>query len=194
MKKTMTLLLVIATLSFSNNLSAQDFYLGEIRMFAGNFAPQGWMKCEGQILSIAQNSALFSLLGTTYGGNGTTTFALPDLRGRAPIHSGQGPGLSVYSLGQQGGTESTTLTVNNLPAHNHAINGIVEDGNSPSPTGNFPAGTKLLDPEYANTGTVTQMNANMVGNTGNSNPINNMQPYPTVTYIIALQGIYPSQN
>jgi len=194
MKKTMTLLLVVATLSFSYNLSAQEPFLGEIKMFAGTFAPNGWAKCEGQILSISQNSALFSLLGTTYGGDGQTTFALPDLRGRAPIHSGQGPGLSGYSLGQQGGTESTTLTVNNLPAHNHTINGIVEDGNSASPTGNFPAGTKLLDPEYSNSGTVTPMNASMVGNTGNSNPINNMQPYLTVTYIIALEGIYPTQN
>src|SRR5690606_2295885 len=180
MKKTMTLLLVVATLSFSYNLSAQEPFLGEIKMFAGTFAPNGWAKCEGQILSISHNSALFSLLGTTYGGDGQTTFALPDLRGRAPLHSGQGPGLSDYSLGQQGGTESTTLTVNNLPAHNHTINGIVEDGNSASPTGNFPAGTKLLDPEYSNSGTVTPMNASMVGNTGNSNPINNMQPYLTV--------------
>jgi microcystin-dependent protein len=194
MKKTMTLLLVFATLSFSNNLSAQDFYIGEIRMFAGNFAPQGWMKCEGQILSGAEYSALFSLLGTTYGGNGTTNFALPDLRGRAPIHYGQGPGLSAYSIGQQGGTESTTLTVNNLPAHNHSINGIVEDGNNASPTGNFPAGTKLLDPEYSNSGTVTPMNANMAGYTGGNAPVNNMQPYLTVTYIIALEGIYPTQN
>lgn len=190
----MTLLLVVATLSFSNNLSAQEYYIGEIRMFAGNFAPTGWAKCEGQLLSIAQNTALFSILGTTYGGDGQTTFALPDLRGRAPIHYGQGPGLSNYVIGQQGGTETTTLTVNNLPAHNHSINGIVEDGNSASPTGNFPAGTKLLDPEYSNSGTVTPMNANMAGYTGGNAPVNNMQPYLTVTYIIALYGIYPSQN
>jgi microcystin-dependent protein len=194
MKKFITLLFLLLALGFSNNTLAQEPYLGEVRMFAGNFAPNGWAKCEGQLLSIAENSALFSLLGTTYGGDGQTTFALPDFRGRAPIHSGQGPGLSNYFIGQQGGTESTTLTVNNLPAHNHTINGVLEDGNSASPTGNFPAGTKLLDPEYANSGTVTPMNASMVGNTGGSMPVNNMQPYLTITYIIALQGIYPSQN
>src|SRR5436305_2548610 len=108
-----------------------DAYIGEIRMFAGNFAPRGWATCDGQILPIAQNTALFSLLGTQYGGNGQTTFALPDLRGRVPIHYGQGPGLSPYDIGEAAGTETITLTQNEIPAHSHTLNCVNAKGNKP---------------------------------------------------------------
>lgn len=194
MKKTLlfSLLLCIAV-SFSSQ--AQDPYVGEIRMFAGNFAPQGWAKCEGQLLSIAQNTALFSLLGTTYGGDGQTTFGLPDLRGRVPIGPGNGPGLQPVTLGQKSGTNTNTITVANMPQHNHTINAVAADGNQSTPQGNLPAGTKFLDPEYSDASSgYIQMNSNMVNDAGSGQPVNNMQPSQSVTFIIALYGIYPSQG
>jgi microcystin-dependent protein len=166
-------------------------------MFAGNFAPVGWAMCNGQTMSIAQNTALFSLLGTTYGGNGTTTYNLPDLRGRVAIHLGQGPGLSSYVEGQQGGTENVTLLVNQLPAHNHTINAVASGGNQASPAGGSFAiestGTSL---DYANSGTnpTSPMNAAMLSQTGSNLPHPNIQPYLCVNFIIALQGIFPSRN
>ena len=163
-------------------------------MFGGDFAPRGWAKCEGQLLAISQHSALFSLLGTMYGGDGRTTFALPDLRGRVPMHYGLGPGLSTHIQGESGGTETNMLTVANLPAHNHSINAVTADGNTSAPGGNLPAGTKLLDKEYSDATATTTMNATMVSSTGGGQAVNNMQPYLTVTYIIALQGIYPTRN
>lgn len=169
-------------------------FIASIILFGGNFAPRGWAFCQGQILSIAQNTALFSLLGTTYGGNGQTTFALPDLRGRVPIHPGQGPGLSSYSLGQMGGTETTTLLSTNIPAHTHALNAVSETGDKPTPQGNFLAATGALDPEYRSTGTVVPMASTAIGISGNSQPFNNIQPYLALNYIIALEGIYPSRN
>ncbi|RNC88494.1 MAG: phage tail protein [Winogradskyella sp.] len=161
-------------------------------MFAGNFAPAGWAKCEGQLLSIAQNQALFSILGITYGGDGQTTFGLPDLRGRAPIHAGQGPGLPNYPLGQQGGAVDFTITTANMPSHSHTVTAVSEDGTSSSPTNNYPAQTKILDPEYATGGTTTTMNSNMVGNTGNGQSVSYRSPYKTVTFIIALIGQFPT--
>jgi microcystin-dependent protein len=194
MKKTLLFsLLLCLAVNFSSQ--AQDSYLGEIKMFAGNFAPQGWAKCEGQLLFIAQHSALFSLLGTTYGGDGVTTFGLPDLRGRVPIGPGNGPGLQPIAWGQKSGTNTNTLTVNNMPPHNHTINAVATDGNQSSPQDNVPAGTKLLDPEYSNSSSgYIQMNQNMVNDTGLGQPVNNMQPSQSVTFIIALVGIYPSQG
>lgn len=195
MKKTLTILCVLLCLFFSNTGNAQDQILGEIRMFAGNFAPRGWALCNGQLLPIASNEALFSIIGTTYGGDGRTTFALPDLRGRVPMHYGQGTGSShYYRPGDSGGTATNTLTISNLPAHNHSVNAVTEAGNSASPTGNFPAGTKLLDPEYSTGGTPTTMHAGMIGTAGGNQPVNNMQPYQTVTFIIATVGIYPSRS
>jgi microcystin-dependent protein len=194
MNRTITILCLLLCLSFSNTTNAQEPFLGEIRMFAGNYAPRGWAKCEGQLLPISQNTALFSLLGTMYGGDGRTTFALPDLRGRVPMFHGNGPGLPTYTQGEKGGTVTNSLTVANLPAHNHAVNAVDLEGDSPSPTNNYPANTKLLDKEYIGDGTTTTMNSNMIGNTGNNQPVNNMQPYLTVTFIIALEGIYPSRN
>ncbi|AXT21215.1 phage tail protein [Flavobacteriaceae bacterium AU392] len=164
-------------------------------MFAGTFAPAGYAFCNGQVLPISGNDALFSLIGTTYGGDGRTTFALPDLRGRAPIHSGDnsaGPGLTARRLGQTVGSETNTLTVNNLPAHSHTVNAIIEDGDQSSPTGNFPAGTKLLDGEYASNGTSTTMNSGMVSNTGTGASVNNMQPSLAINFIIAIDsGVFP---
>jgi microcystin-dependent protein len=170
-------------------------FLGEIRMVPFNFPPKGWALCNGQLLSISQNTALFSLLGTTYGGNGTTTFALPDFRSRVPIHAGQGPGLSNYTLGEQTGAESVTLTVGQLPAHNHTVNGVAGGGNQASPAGGSPAiestGTSL---DYSNGVPNSPMNAAMVSATGSNQPHPNIQPVLCVNFVIALVGIFPSRN
>ncbi len=165
-------------------------FIAEIIMFGGNFAPRGWAFCSGQLLSIAQNTALFSLVGTTYGGDGQTTFALPDLRGRVPIHPGQGPGLSPYSLGQQGGVENVTLTLNQIPAHNHSMN-----ANSGAAADTLPNGNVLSEGGiYTNAVPNAQLNPAAIGNAGGSQPHPNMQPYTCINYIIALQGIFPPRN
>jgi microcystin-dependent protein len=170
-------------------------FLGEIRMFGGNFAPRGWAMCNGQIMSISQNTALFSLLGTMYGGNGINTFALPDLRGRVPNHLGQGPGLSNYTQGQVGGTETVTLSSGNLPAHSHTVGAVATGGNQASPAGNLPAiestGTSL---NYSSSAANAAMSTGMIGPSGQSLPVPVIQPYLTINYIIALQGIFPSRN
>jgi microcystin-dependent protein len=169
-----------------------DPFLGEIQMFAGNYAPTGWALCDGQLLSIAQNTALFSLLGTTYGGNGTTTFALPDLRGRVPIQPGQGPGLTQRDLGEVGGTETLTLNANQIPAHTHTAGASTANGVADGPSGRVPARMPGAIPQYAAAGNA-DMAAAAVGNSGGGQPHNNMQPYLTITYIIALQGVYPQR-
>ena len=194
MKKSIITLLLFCCFIYSESANAQEPYIGEIRMFAGDYAPRGWAKCEGQLLAISQYNALFSILGTRYGGDGRTTLALPDLRGRVAIGSGSGPGLTPRSLSQRSGSETNMLTVANLPAHNHSINAVTADGNASIPGGNLPAGTKLLDKEYSDAVGTTTMNATMVSSTGGGQAVNNMQPYLTVTYIIALQGLYPSRN
>jgi len=195
MKKFIAISSIIFLLCLTDVANAQDEPLiGEIKMFGGNFAPRGWALCDGQLLAISQNNALFSILGTTYGGDGRTTFGLPDLRGRTPIHAGNGPGLTTRRLGAKSGSETNTLLVGDLPSHSHTINAVMEDGNQSLPTGNLPAGTKLLDTEYSDAGGNTTMNAAMVNSTGNGTAVNNMQPYLTVNYIIALVGIFPSRN
>lgn len=166
-------------------------YIGEIRIFPYSFAPRGWAFCQGQILSIAQNTALFSLLGITYGGNGQTTFALPDLRGRVPMGSGQGPGLTNRTRGEMAGVESVTLLQNQMPAHSHAVACSSDDGNGGSPPGNYPASSG--NPIYSNAANST-MNPGMIGAAGGSQPHNNMQPYLVLNYCIALEGIFPSRN
>jgi microcystin-dependent protein len=169
-------------------------FLGEIRMFGGNFAPRGWALCNGQILPIAQNTALFSLLGTTYGGNGQTTFALPNLQGRVPIHFGQGPGLSPYTLGQSSGSENVTLLTSQLPAHNHTIN-ATQSATTNDPSGAVPANeaaSRTMIYGGAPDGTV--MNPSMCGTTGGNQPVPILQPYLCVNFIIALEGIYPSRS
>ena len=169
-------------------------FLGSLMIFAGNFAPRGWAFCNGQLLSIAQNTALFSLLGTTYGGDGVTTFALPDLRGRAPIHFGQGPGLSNYVLGEASGTENVTLVISNLPAHSHTVNASIRGDGSRSPTNNLLASPAPDTNLYTATAADTTMNPTMIGPTGGSQPFNNMQPFLTLNYCIALEGIFPSRS
>jgi len=196
MKKITFCFVLLFSCLTATNTFAQDGYIGEIRMVGFNFAPRNWAMCDGQLIPIAQNTALFSILGTTYGGNGTTNFALPDLRGRAPIHAGfsQGPGLSQVDLGQMSGQQTVSLIQQNIPIHNHLINGTTADGTSGDPTGNIPANTKLLDKEYSNAAANTTMNPTMVAPTGQNIPVNNMQPYTGVYYVICTQGIYPPRN
>jgi microcystin-dependent protein len=165
-------------------------FLAEIIMFGGNFAPRGWALCDGQLLAINEYQALFSLLGTTYGGDGRTSFGLPDLRGRVSIHPGSGPGLTTRQLGQKGGTENNTLTTAQLPAHNHAL-AAKEEGNAADPSGTFIAGTGSN--AFGTTADRT-MNAAAISNTGGGQSVNNIQPFQCVNYIIALQGVFPSRN
>lgn len=162
-------------------------------MFGFNFAPRNWAFCDGQLLPIAQNTALFSLLGTTYGGDGRTTFGLPDLRGRVPLHdgSGTGPGLSSYSLGQQGGLETVTLTAQQIPPHNHLQACSSDDPNSGSPAGNFPA---AVSPPIYSSGANAAMANTAVGNAGGGQQHENRQPYLAINFCIALQGVFPSRN
>ena len=168
-------------------------YLGEIRLFPYNFAPQGWAFCDGRLLPISQNAALFSLLGTTYGGNGTTTFALPDLRGRVPISSGTGPGLSSYSIGEVTGVESVALTAAQLASHAHAVEASAAKGTAKSPAGAVPGHTKAEDYDPTPDGTTT-MNAGMIAPAGGSQPHTNVQPLLVLNFCIAMQGIFPSRN
>ncbi|GAB1309574.1 tail fiber protein [Urechidicola sp. KH5] len=194
MKKILCICTLLLAASFTNEVQAQEPLLGEIKMFAGNFAPRGWALCNGQLLPISQYSALFSILGTTYGGDGRTTFALPDLRGRAPIHSGTGPGLMTKTLGQKGGQENVMLTIANLPSHTHDVRAVAEEGDSSLPKGKLLGSTQTGNDAYSNYSPNATMNKAMISNTGGGQQVNNMQPYLTVNYIIALQGIYPSRN
>jgi microcystin-dependent protein len=168
-------------------------YIAQIIMFAGTFAPRNWAFCQGQIMSIAQNTALFSILGTTYGGNGQTTFALPDLRGRVPVGTGQGPGLSNYVLGEVIGSESVTLSVQNLPAHNHPILANGGEGGNALPSGAY-MGKSPNDNLYAPTTDNTTMGPQMCGLTGNNQPVSIIQPVLGMNYVICLYGIFPSRN
>ena len=163
-------------------------FLGEIVMFAGNFAPRGWAFCNGQLLPISQNTALFSILGTTYGGNGQTTFALPDLRGRAPVHAGQGPGLSNYALGESTGVESITLTTGQMPAHQHAQPATNAEEGTNRPSNAVPAKGGV----YAGATDGTTLAPTTTA--GSSQPHSNIQPVLAVNFIIALEGIFPSRN
>lgn len=167
-------------------------YVGEIRMFGGNFAPAGWEFCNGQLISISENETLFNLIGTTYGGDGQSTFGLPDLRGRLPIHMGQGPGLSPHTIGEMSGTENVTLTQNQIPSHTHTplANSA---SSSDSPSGNVWAAASGAAPYGAAPGPL-QMNPAMIGAAGGSQPHDNLHPYLAVSFIISLFGIYPSQT
>jgi microcystin-dependent protein len=167
-------------------------FLGEIRMFGFNFAPQGWALCNGQLLPINQNQALFALLGNMYGGNGTTTFALPDLQSRVPIHQGQGAGLSAYVVGQAGGTETVTLAAAQMPAHTHSVQASSSAAGSTKPKGRVPARSQS-DTYAAKPDTSTVMHANMIAEAGSGGPHPNMQPYVTVNFCIAMVGIFPAR-
>ena len=171
-------------------------FLGQIQPVGFNFAPRGWALCDGQLLSIAQYNALFALLGTTYGGDGRTTFGLPDLRGRAALHVGQGPGLSNYRWGQRGGEETETLTVNQIPSHNHSSVCKAGPGNSNVAENNLcsqDAGGVSATYNSIATGLGT-MSAAAIGNTGGGQGHNNIQPYLAIYWCIALTGIFPSRN
>ena len=163
-------------------------YVGEIRMFGGNFAPAGWMFCEGQLLPISENEVLFNLIGTTYGGDGQSTFALPDLRGRLPIHQGNG-----FSLAQNGGAETVTLTVSQITAHTHPYLGSSSVSNDPNPGGNV-VGQSTTISLYESQAPSAAMAAGGIGSTGGSQPHTNFQPYLCVDFIISLFGIFPSQT
>ena len=177
-----------------------DPILGTIIMFAGNFAPRGWALCNGALLPISQNTALFSILGTIYGGDGRTTFGVPDLRGRVPVGMGSGPGLDVVAQGELGGRNNTSLTVANLPAHNHVATLIAEraPGTTANPTDAMLSVSTNGDKVYGPDTVATEVNMNakcvQVQPTGNNAPFNNMQPYLGMMYIIATQGVFPSRN
>ena len=170
-----------------------DPFVAEIRIFPFNFAPVGWAFCDGQLLPISQNTALFSLLGTTYGGNGKSNFALPDMQGNAPMHPGQGPGLSLHDLGETGGSQTVSLLESEIPSHSHAVNASAADGNTLDPTGSLVAkgvGVNM----YTTTLNATALNANAVAPAGGDQPHNNMQPYLTLNFCIALQGVFPPRG
>lgn len=172
-----------------------DPFIGELKLVPYNFAPRGWAFCDGQLLAISQNDALFALIGTTYGGDGRTTFGLPDLRGRVAIHSGQGPGLANYSQGEQGGSEGVALTVGQLPEHSHALGVATPIGDLTTSPGNVPATSPMaLGYAYGELGPVTTMPAGTLENTGGAGPHDNMQPSLVLNYVIALEGIFPSRN
>ncbi|WP_372796166.1 phage tail protein [Pontiella sp.] len=176
---------------------AQEPYLGEIRAFAFNFPPRGWAQCDGQLLPISQYSALFSLLGTQYGGDGRTTFGLPDLRGRAPIHEGNGPGLSNRIIGSKGGEETVTLTTSQMPSHTHAPLLQVTDaeGTEASPAGHIPAHDPR-EKQFSNTFSNQTLHAQAIieQTRGGNQEHENMPPYLTINYCICLEGVYPSRN
>lgn len=169
-------------------------FIGTVMLFGGNFPPRGFLFCNGQTMSIAQNTALFALLGTTYGGNGQTTFALPDLRGRVPIHFGQGPGLSNFNLGEVGGAETVTLLSTEMPQHTHTVNVNTGNGTTNNPTGNFFAATPAFLQYTNGAANNTSFIPNSIGNAGGSQPHNNLQPYLAINYCIAIEGIFPSRN
>lgn len=192
-KLNIILFLAVAGLLFQGApLYAQQPFVGQIRIFAGDGAPAGWAFCEGQLLQISENDALFALIGTTYGGDGQTTFGLPDLRGRAIVGPGQGPGLSSYVLGQVGGVETVTLTTNQIPSHTHTISADSLPGSSDGPANLLPAQYPDGIPVY-NVNSTTTMNPGVLSSTGGGEPHNNVKPYLAVRYIIALYGIFPAR-
>lgn len=173
---------------------ANEPFIGEIRLASFNFAPKGWAMCNGQVLSIVQNQALFAILGTMYGGDGVTTFGLPNLKGRVALGFGQGPGLSNYTQGQSGGEEAHTLTISEMPNHNHSLGVVNADGNLPAPAGNTFASSVARDNNNSTATPDATMNAGVISTAGSSVAHNNLQPYLVVTYMIALQGVFPSRS
>lgn len=168
-------------------------FVGEIRMFAGNFAPRGWAFCDGQLLAVSQNDALFSLLGTIYGGDGRTTFGLPDVRGRLPIHAGSGPGLSPRRLGAKGGAENVTLTTNQMASHSHDFNANTAGATDVAPAGKVVAKGELVA-YLSEVAQNTDMSPSMMTNVGGSRSHSNLMPALCINFIIALFGIYPSRH
>ena len=173
-----------------------DPFVAEIRVFPFNFAPKGWAWCDGQLMPISQNTALFSLLGTTYGGNGKSNFALPDLQGRSAMHPGQGPGLSLYDLGETGGSETVTLLESEMPAHSHSLGGTFESGTQGTLAGDVILAASVGGNLYqSNTSAnLTQMSLAALAPAGGDQPHNNLQPYLTFYFCIALQGVFPPRT
>lgn len=169
-----------------------DPFVAEIRIYGFNFAPKGWAFCNGQILPLSQNTALFALLGTTYGGDGKSTFALPNLQGSVPMHPGQGPGLSLHDLGEIGGSSTVTLLQSEMPSHPHTAFPKTSLGNSQTPVAQSWAGSTIAK-QYVSTAPNVQMNFAAIGITGGSQPHNNMSPYLTLNFCIALQGVFPQR-
>jgi microcystin-dependent protein len=170
-----------------------DPFVAEIRIFPFNFAPTGWAWCDGQLLPISQNTALFSLLGTTYGGDGKSNFALPDLQGRAPMHPGQGPGLSLHDLGETGGSDTVTLLESEIPGHSHALNASQGDAIERTPGSQLLA-TGIAIGQYGAPDALTPLSPNAVTPAGGDQPHNNLQPYLTFYFCIALQGVFPPRS
>jgi microcystin-dependent protein len=169
-------------------------FVGEIRMFGGNFAPSGWAFCSGQLLSIAENDVLFALIGTTYGGDGVNTFGLPDLRGRIPLHQGTGPGLSTYVIGQLAGVENVTLLSNQMPIHTHTAAASSASTGVSDPTNTFWASNPAVKQYAPSTATLTSMAATSVSAVGANQPHDNMPPFLAISFIISLFGIFPTRN
>ena len=168
-------------------------FVGEIRMFAGNFAPRGWAFCDGQLLAVSQNDVLFSLFGTTYGGDGRTTFGLPDLRGRVPIHAGSGPGLSQRRLGAMGGTEAVTLVADQIPSHNHQLKASGDLAGRANPQDNLPAKSAKVE-LYSGETPDSALSPQATSTVGGSQSHSNLMPFLCVHFIVALVGIYPSRS
>jgi len=172
-----------------------DPFVAEIRIFPFNFAPKGWAFCDGQILPLSQNTALFSLLGTTYGGDGKSNFALPDMQGNAPMHPGKGPGLSLHDLGESGGSETVTLLESEIPSHSHALMASSTNSSKPNPSGNALAKTSGATPYVPAAGApLSPFSDQALAPAGGDQPHNNMQPYLTLNFCIALQGVYPPRT
>lgn len=172
-----------------------DPFVAEIRIFGFNFAPKGWATCDGQILPLSQNTALFSLLGTTYGGNGKSNFALPNLQGSVPMHPGQGPGLSLHDLGESGGSDNVTLLQSEIPVHTHTAQAQANPGNVKNPSSAVTLARSAGGNAYTSATTpLAPMSSQMIGVTGGDLPHNNLQPYLTLNFCIALQGVYPPRG
>ncbi|MBV8516268.1 MAG: phage tail protein [Acidobacteria bacterium] len=170
-----------------------DPFVAEIRIFPFNFAPKGWAWCDGQLLPLSQNTALFSLLGTTYGGDGKSTFALPDMQGNTPMHPGQGPGLSLHDLGETGGSETVSLLESEIPSHSHGLMISYQDGTDQSPVNEqYSSGVGIG--QWAVPGALVALSDNALAPAGGDQPHNNMQPYLTLYFNIALQGVYPPRT
>jgi microcystin-dependent protein len=171
-----------------------DAFVAEIRIFPFNFAPKGWAFCDGQIMPLSQNTALFSLLGTTYGGDGHSNFALPNMQGSSPMHPGQGPGLSLHDLGETGGSDTVSLLESEIPSHSHGVMAYTAAGDRSTPAGNSITRVVGATPFVPGSPATANMNDQAITPAGGDQPHNNMQPYQTLTFCIALQGIYPPRT